>query len=1030
MHQHQVSQPLMTGAGQSLRDPCILRRGGPPRPTFCFGSDRGAADVAPARRTRPGVNLRRALRVGTWNILSLSEDHRLPLLSGELRRLRVDIAGLSEVRRPGNGETSSGGYTYYWSGMSDGTHLRGVAVAISSRLQSSVVEVAPVDERIMRVRLKHTLGFMSLVAVYAPTEMCETEEKEMFYAKLDSILDQCPPRDTLIVLGDFNAATGTERAGYELCVGPHGSGTRNTNSSLLLNFARSRRLRIAGSWYQRPELHRWTWYSNAGGVAKEIDHILVSTRWRILQNCRVFRSAEFFATDHRLVVATLRLRIKSRRLSRCNQTVFHLEKLKDLVCAQEYAVAVSNRFNVLGSLEDPVELWDTFKRETLEAAKEYIGERPRSRSGFASEETLENIEESRAARLAGNRGRYRALARRTRALLRRDKERYVRSLAEDVEGHLNANDLRPAYRALKKLRSKSSSQASAIRAADGHLVSDMDGQRARWAEYFEQLYMADPPSGQLPVAGLQMAEANPPIDEAPPSLDEVREAVARLRGGKAPGVCNISAELLKAGGEAMTRGLHAVLTAVWQSGTIPPDWKRGLVVPIWKGKGDRQDCNNYRGITLLSVPGKVLAHLLLMRIRGHLLKLQRPEQSGFTPGKSTTDRILALRVLVERRREFRQGMLASYVDLKKAFDSVHREALWDLLRLRGIPARIIGLLTGLYSGTESAVKCGGGVSCFFPVNAGVRQGCVLAPSLFNTCMDWVLGRVVDQSHCGASVGNTTVTDLVFADDAVILAESLEVLVLALETLHEETKPLGLQVSWTKTKVQVFGGLLDETVQSVHACGEDIEILESFTYLGSVVHNSGGSRHEVLRRIGLAHGVMDSLNMSIWRCRYLCRRTKIRIFKSLVLPVLLYGCETWTLNSDLKRRIDAFGNKCLRRIMGYRWYDYVSNQRLLRETDSRPITCIVRERQLRLYGHVARYPEVDPAHRVVSVRDNPVWRRPRGRPQLSWLGQVDESCQELLRMGRGPAWRLARRNPRVWRRRVGDATRPPAYAPFD
>ena len=64
---------------------------------------------------------------------------------------------------------------------------------------------------------------------------------------------------------------------------------------------------------------------------------------------------------------------------------------------------------------------------------------------------------------------------------------------------------------------------------------------------------------------------------------------------------------------------------------------------------------------------------------------------------STTDRILALCVLVEHRREFRQGMLAAYVDLKKAFDSVHQETLWDLLRLRGIPARIIGILTGLYS---------------------------------------------------------------------------------------------------------------------------------------------------------------------------------------------------------------------------------------------------------------------------------------------------------------------------------------------
>ena len=186
----------------------------------------------------------------------------------------------------------------------------------------------------------------------------------------------------------------------------------------------------------------------------------------------------------------------------------------------------------------------------------------------------------------------------------------------------------------------------------------------------------------------------------------------------------------------------------------------------------------------------------------------------------------------------------------------------------------------------------------------------------------------------------------------------------------------------------------------------------------------------MRRIGLAHGVMDSLNASIWRCRYLCRRTKIRIFKSLVLPVLLYGCETWTLNSDLKRRINAFGNKCLRRIMGYRWNDFVSNQRLLDETESSLITCIVRERQLKLYGHVARYPEVDPAHRVVSVRDNPEWRRPRGRPQGSWLEQIDGSCWDVLGIGRVSAWRLARRDPLGWRRRVGAATRPPAYAPND
>ena len=106
-------------------------------------------------------------------------------------------------------------------------------------------------------------------------------------------------------------------------------------------------------------------------------------------------------------------------------------------------------------------------------------------------------------------------------------------------------------------------------------------------------------------------------------------------------------------------------------------------------------------------------------------------------------------------------------------------------------------------------------------------------------------------------------------------------------------------TWPKTKVQVFGALLDETVLSFHVCGEDIDILDSFKYLGNVVHNNGGSCQEVLRQIGLVHGVMDSFSTSIWHCRYLCRWTKIQIFKLPMILVLLYGCETWTLNTDLE-----------------------------------------------------------------------------------------------------------------------------------
>ena len=101
------------------------------------------------------------------------------------------------------------------------------------------------------------------------------------------MVDQCPRRDSPRVLGDFNASNGTDRDGYETCVGPHGSGTVDQKSTKFLDFARSHGLRMAGSWFQRPKAHCWIWYSNADGMAKEIDHVLVDGRWRMIQNCMV-----------------------------------------------------------------------------------------------------------------------------------------------------------------------------------------------------------------------------------------------------------------------------------------------------------------------------------------------------------------------------------------------------------------------------------------------------------------------------------------------------------------------------------------------------------------------------------------------------------------------------------------------------------------------------------------------------------------------------------------------------------------------
>ena len=159
--------------------------------------------------------------------------------------------------------------------------------------------------------------------------------------------------------------------------------------------------------------------------------------------------------------------------------------------------------------------------------------------------------------------------------------------------------------------------------------------------------------------------------------------------------------------------------------------------------------------------------------------------------------------------------------------------------------------------------------------------------------------MLERSSYGASFGNVKISDLDFADDAVIFAETQDILLGALEVLNEESEPLGLWVSWIKTKIQAFNDILDAAILSVPVCGEDVEVTESFTDFGSDIHVSAGCEPEVIRHLGRAWGVMDSLDHGVWCCRYLCRRTKVRVFRSLVLPVLLYGCETWTLTRDLR-----------------------------------------------------------------------------------------------------------------------------------
>ena len=150
--------------------------------------------------------------------------------------------------------------------------------------------------------------------------------------------------------------------------------------------------------------------------------------------------------------------------------------------------------------------------------------------------------------------------------------------------------------------------------------------------------------------------------------------------GKAPGSDAIPAEVFKSGDPTLLTKLTELFQSIWESETLPQEFKDATIVHIFKRKGNKQSCDNYRGISLLSIAGKILARILLNRLTKHLEQGHLPEsQCGFRAGRSTVDMVFSARQLQDKSVEQHQGIYMTFVDLTKAFDTVSREGLWKIL---------------------------------------------------------------------------------------------------------------------------------------------------------------------------------------------------------------------------------------------------------------------------------------------------------------------------------------------------------------
>ena len=317
----------------------------------------------------------------------------------------------------------------------------------------------------------------------------------------------------------------------------------------------------------------------------------------------------------------------------------------------------------------------------------------------------------------------------------------------------------------------------------------------------------------------------------------------------------------------------------------------------------------------------------------------------------------------------------AFIDLSKAFDSVDRDLLWKVLHKCGCPTRFVELIRCLHDGMSLKIRIGGELSEPFVVSRGVKQGCVLAPVLFNTyvqCITRLLAKVLDKNcqvalnyrtdrslfdprklKSKTKLSNTAILELQYADDCAFVADSPATLQTVLTHTSSFYQKLGLSINIGKTEFLKYTPLPPVNTVNLLIDGLPINEVECFRYLGSHISADCQLDDEINHRIKQAHCAFGRLRKRVFENRNIKLKTKVSVYNAVVLSSLLYGSESWTLYRRQLKSLEKFHMTCLRRLLRVTWRDKVPNTMVLKRTNSRSLENMLYQSQLRWLGHVIR-----------------------------------------------------------------------------
>lgn len=918
------------------------------------------------------------LYILTYNVRTLASYERLIELSEALREIKYDVIGLSETRRSGSKIEEYENCILCHTGDTPGKY--GVGFLIKKHHKESIESFIGISERIALLNINIQGYKISIIQIYAPTTASTEEEINNFYINLNKAIGQA--QKDYIIMGDANAKIGQPKKDEYLITKMNGYGERNQRGQRLIDFALENKLSILNTFFKKKSNRKWTWRSPNGKHRNEIDYIL-SNRPDMFQNLEVLNLN--FPSDHRPVRATIKLSKQKKDRTRFGN--YRNSALENEGEKTKYKECIKSHLPELIDWQENTTVQTYYEKliqvitQSLQSARS-TKETTNKRRKILSERTETLIK--RRQILHNTKNKTLAMKNETSALYKLIskyiKYDYARHRFQTIEKHMKQAG--SSKKALKELRTNTT-WIEGLNQAGSTSNNRNDIMRIA-TEFYKTLYSTKTQKNTVHSNTNSTYESNKgnitQIDES-----EVIEAIKRLKTDKSPGSDHITNEALKITHTDLTQPLTHLFNCILKTAETPKQWSESNITLIYK-KGDPNDIANYRPISLLPCIYKLFSSIINRRISITLEAKQPIEQAGFRKSFSTIDHIHTLELIIEKYQEKQRALYVTYIDYKKAFDTISHTSIWEALREQEVESEYIKVIKSIYNNNTGRVKLEK-TGPSFPIQRGVRQGDPMSPKLFIAVLEAIIKKL-DWKQIGLNINGKYLSHLRFADDLVLLSESSLQTQCMIESLNMASKQVGLEMNLSKTMLTT-----NSTKKKITIDNEILAYTGQYIYLGKQIgFDRKNNELEIERRIQRTWN-------KYWSLREIFKSSmpiniKTKVMTSCLLPCLTYACQTWKYTSTIKSKITSCQRGIERSMLNIRKIQKIRHTKIRNMTKATDALRHAQKLKWQWAGHIARLQD-ERWTKKITMWEGPKGKRHKGRPHTRWEDDMTKTA--------GPRW---------------------------